>query len=150
MQSTVTDGIAWSRLSRSWALQKRLNRSRFRLDCGLGLAQIPCIRWRSRSPVQMGNFEGKGWPIVNYWDSVSWGVQKLLNRSRCHLGCRLGWVQKACIRWRCTLALTGEYDWTVHVRLRCGLFCQMTLTYSRFFQCFNNIVCWVAGNAANR
>jgi len=27
----------------------------------------------------------------------------------------------SCIRWGCTLASPGEYDWTVRVRLRCGL-----------------------------
>jgi len=29
---------------------------------------------------------------------------------------------EACIRWGCILAQPGEYDWTVRVRRRCGLF----------------------------
>jgi len=41
--------------------------------------------------VWMGNFKGgKGQPIVNYRDSLSWAVHKQLNRSRCHLGYGLG------------------------------------------------------------
>ena len=50
--------------------------------------------------------------------SRSWALQKPLNRSRCHLGCGLGWVQGS---MECTVAPPGEYDWTVSVRQRCGL-----------------------------
>ena len=57
--------------------------------------------------------------------SRSWAPQKTLNRSRCRLGCGLGWVQLACSRWGCTLAPPGEYDWTVHVRRRCALFVKL-------------------------
>jgi len=44
MRSIVTDGVAWFvglsiGLSRLWALQKRLNRSRCRLSYGLRWAQ---------------------------------------------------------------------------------------------------------------
>ena len=55
-------------LSQSWDLQKQLNRSRCRLGCGREWAQgrnhVLVIRCGSKSPMGMGNFEGKGWPIV--------------------------------------------------------------------------------------
>ena len=40
-----------------------------------------------------GNFEGrKGRPIVKYRDTLRSPVRIRLNRSRCHLGCGLGWA----------------------------------------------------------
>jgi len=36
-----------------------------------------------------------------------------------------GGPKEACIRWGCTLAHPGEYDWTVHVRRRCSLFVKL-------------------------
>jgi len=57
--------------------------------------------------------------------SRSWVLQKRLNRSRCRLGCELRWVKDAIIRWGCTLALPGEYDWTVRVRRRCSLYVKL-------------------------
>jgi len=78
----------------SWAEQKWLNRSRCHLGYGLGWVQGTIIRWSSDTPMRRGNFYGeKGRPIVKYSDSLSWDVQKRLNRSRCCLGCGLGWVQ---------------------------------------------------------
>ena len=40
-----------------------------------------------------GNFEGVGQPIVKYRDTLRSSVQTRLNRSKCHLGCGLGWAQ---------------------------------------------------------
>ena len=85
-------------LSQSWALQKWLNQSRCYLGCGLGWAQGTMYYMWSRFRMQMGCcFEGKkGSPrnvIVKYRDFSPWAVQKRLKRSRCCLGCRLGWVQ---------------------------------------------------------
>jgi len=43
--------------------------------------------------VGRGNFEGgKGHPVVKYRDILQSSVQKRLNRSRCCLGCGLGWA----------------------------------------------------------
>ena len=42
-------------------------------------------------PMPRGNFEEKGRPIVKYRDTLQSSVQKRLNRSRCRLGCGLGW-----------------------------------------------------------
>jgi len=40
-----------------------------------------------------GNFEaGKGRPIVKHRDTLRSSVQKRPNRSRCRLGCGLGWA----------------------------------------------------------
>jgi len=36
--------------------------------------------------MERGNYEGKGWPIVKYRDTVWWTVQKRLNQSRCRFG----------------------------------------------------------------
>jgi len=44
-------------------------------------------------PHGRGNFDGKGRPIVKYRETLRSSVQKRLNRSRCRLGCRLGWAQ---------------------------------------------------------
>jgi len=46
---------------------------------------------------------------------------KRVNRSRCHsrIDSRLVWTYGNCNRWECTLALSGEYDWTTRVRRRC-------------------------------
>jgi len=38
-------------------------------------------------------FGGNGRPIVKYRDTLQSSVQKQLNRSRCRLGCGLGWAQ---------------------------------------------------------
>jgi len=43
--------------------------------------------------IARGNFEGKGHPIVKYRNTLRSSVQKWLNRSRCCLGCGLGWAQ---------------------------------------------------------
>jgi len=44
------------------AVQKRLNRSRRRLGCGLGLAQ-GIMYQMVQTPIGRGNFEGKGGPL---------------------------------------------------------------------------------------
>ena len=36
-----------------------------------------------------------------------------------------GGSKETCIRWECTLAQPGEYDWTVYVRRRCSLFVKL-------------------------
>jgi len=54
----------------------------------------PCIRWAFRSPPSeraINFLGGKGRPIVKYRDTML-SVQKRLNRSRCRLGCGLGWA----------------------------------------------------------
>ena len=58
-------------------------------------------------------------PFVVRW-AYRWALQKRMNRSWCCLGedsCR---PKKSCVRWRCSLALTGEHDWTTRARRRCG------------------------------
>ena len=57
------------------------------------------------------------------------------------LGCRLlcdvdsGGSKEACIRWGCTLTQPGEYDWTVHVRRRCGLLDELIIRQSEDVYC---------------
>jgi len=52
-----TDGVVWSVCrSRSWALQKPLNRSRCCLGCGLGWGQVTLLDGVHIPPVRKGNF----------------------------------------------------------------------------------------------
>ena len=62
--------------------------------------------------------------------ALSCALQKRLNRSICRLACGL-WPKEAQVQscslggvnvptWEGTLAPPGEYDWTVHLQLRCG------------------------------
>jgi len=44
-------------------------------------------------PMERGNFEGEGKPIVKYRNTLQSSVQKWLNRSRCRFGCGIGWAQ---------------------------------------------------------
>ena len=88
-----------------------------------GEPKEPCIKCGSRSPCEWAILRREGRHVRKYRDSLPWAVQKRLNRSGWSLGCGLLWVQGACIidggaHWR---NLPGEYDWTVHVRRRCGL-----------------------------
>jgi len=74
----------------------------------------PCIIWVSRCPVVIGYFEGGGVrPVLKYRDYLPWAV-KTVNRARCRFDYSVGWAQGV------TLAPPIEYDWTVHVRRRCG------------------------------
>jgi len=66
-------------------------------------------------PLGRGNFEGeKRQPIVKYMESLPWAVRKQLNRSRCHFGCGLGWVQESRHKMWVHIGVC-EYDWGIHV-----------------------------------
>jgi len=126
MGPIVTDRVAWFVglsvcLLQQWYLQKRLNRSRCRLAWGFVLTKEPSIRWGSRSPMRRGNLKGES------------GLLQSIATFCCEL-CKNGWTDRdavwdldsggpkeACNRWGCTLAPPGEYQWTVHMRRRCGL-----------------------------
>ena len=89
----------------------------------------------SPPPKESGNFEGSGashCKICTLWSSV----EKRLNRSRCRLGCGLGWAQGiiTCVRWGSRgvrdvtmatifwLSIHGVHieGWRVRVRRRCA------------------------------
>jgi len=82
-----------------------------------------CYKWGSDLPCEGAILRGKGTAIVKYRPigSLPWAVQKRLNQLRCQWDVDSGGSKEACIRWESTLAQPGEYDWTVHVQLRCGL-----------------------------
>jgi len=74
------------------------------------------------------------WPIVT--DGVAWSVCRsvtIMNPAKTWTNQDNIWVElwtrmgpkEACVRWGCTLAQPGEYDWTVHVWRRCGLFVKL-------------------------
>jgi len=50
-------------------------------------------------------------PCKNDWDAI-WGMDS-------------GGPKEACVRWGCTLAPPGKYDWTVYVWRWCGLFVKL-------------------------
>jgi len=96
----------------------------FALRTRMGPRNIPCIRWGSIFLYAKWQFWGrKARPIVKYGDFLSCLVQKLLNRSRCHLVCDSGGPKKGVldVRWACTLAAPGVHNWTVNVRRQCSL-----------------------------
>jgi len=49
-------------------------------------------------------------------------VQKRLNHRDAVWDVDSGGSKEAWIRWGCTLAQPGKYDWAVHVRHRCALY----------------------------
>ena len=81
-------------------------------------------------PHWKGQFWGKGAPTAKYRDFLPWAVQKWLNQSIWRFCCRLGWKYKfnrirqvapICPYGGGLLAPPAEYDWTIHLRRRCGL-----------------------------
>jgi len=98
------------------------------MDSG-GLEE-PCIRWRSRSPNEKGQFWGKEPPIVKYRDALPWAVQKGLNQSSCHLGCELGWAQQSI----CYMEMHIGTTWWIRLNRPCAVamrpFCPIILTAS--------------------
>ena len=75
-------------------LQKWLNQSRCHFDCGLWWAQGTHVLDGDRDPPWEGSLlRPKERSIVKYRDALLWALQKQLNRSRCCLGCGLGWAQ---------------------------------------------------------
>jgi len=85
---------------------------------------IVFARWRQCAQFQ--SYSPAGTNVPN--SALPWAVQKQLNRSICHLGCGFRWAEGSTSsgganvpRWEGTLAPPAEYDWTVHLRQRCGL-----------------------------
>ena len=81
---------------------------------------------------------------------VAWSVCRLVCWSVCHdyESCKSGWTdwdavwdvdlggfKEACIRWGCTLTPPCEYDWTAHVRLRCGISAHLFCDWMRSHIC---------------
>jgi len=83
MRPIVTDGVAWSvcpsvSLSRSWALQKRLNWSRCGFGCAVGWVKgtIRVLDWVQIPLYAKGQWGEKWLPICKvYRDSLPWVVQ---------------------------------------------------------------------------
>jgi len=97
--------------------------------CGLGWVQGTLCLTGVQIPMQSSNFEGeKGRNIVLYRDPLPWAVQSGWTNQDAVLDMDSGGSKETCIRWGCTLAPSGEYDWTVHVRWRCGLMSNYSIT----------------------
>ena len=75
------------------SVQKQLNQSRCRLGCGLTWAQSIMCYMGSPDPHLKGQFWWIVVPVVIYKHFLPSTVQKRLNRSICHLGCRLEWAE---------------------------------------------------------
>ena len=75
MHSVATDGVAWSVcrsvcLSRPWALQKRLNRSKCRLGCGRGWSQYGNVEGEKGRPKTCPvMFDGRYIPRHSAWQN---------------------------------------------------------------------------------
>ena len=87
-----------------------------------------CVRWGSRSPWEWAILGERGTHLQS-GDMLPWAVQKRFIRLIRHLGCGLRWAEGSksspggskVLSWEGTLAPPGEYNWTVHLRRRCGL-----------------------------
>jgi len=101
-------------LSQSWALQEHMKWSRCHLGCTLSWAQVTMYYMEVQIP------RAKGQPSVKYRDSAV-SSAKRQNQSRCYLRCGLYQAQWSMYQMGCTLAQPGKFDWTVHMRQRCGL-----------------------------
>jgi len=114
------------------AVQKRLNRSTCCLGCGLTWAQGITHSIGVQIPLCeeaiLGERTCPGMPD----DTLTWAVQKWLNRSRCRLGCGLGWADGSMCymgaHWRC---LNGSCLAAMRrsVTLICGALEEQLLTY---------------------
>ena len=77
-------------------MQKRLNRSISRLDCGLGWVEGSTsssvfARWCQCAQVQSFSFLPGGANVAD--NTLPRALQKWLNQSICHLGCGLAWTE---------------------------------------------------------
>ena len=93
----------------------------------------PCIRSQgSKSPTcGGGNFKGKNgrpfWTIGTLCSELcinSWTNQDAI------WDADSGGPKEPCIRWGCTLALSGEYDWTIHKQRQCNYLDHLLLFWS--------------------
>ena len=99
MRSTVTDRVAWSVTLVSPAKTTEPIEMPFGLRTRLGLGNH-VLDGGPDPPMGRGNIEGgKGRPIVKYRNTAIICVKKKQNRSRCRLGCGLGWPQGIVLRW---------------------------------------------------
>ena len=100
-------------------VQKRLNRSRCRLGCGLGWAEwstrsIIFARWRQCA-------QSSGATVLD--DTLPWAVEKRLNRSICRLGCGFGCAEGSAssivfAKWRQCAQVGGHINATWRIRLK--------------------------------
>jgi len=65
-----------------------------------------------------GNFKGEGRPILKYSDCLPWAAEKTAQPIDILFGM---WTRKHVLDG-VILGQPGEYNWTVHMRRRCGLF----------------------------
>jgi len=80
--------------------KKRLNWSRWPLGWGLGWLNKPCIRWRSRSPMWSGNFEGERVGSLQSIGTLCHDLcQNGLTDWDAVWGKGLGEPKEACVRW---------------------------------------------------
>jgi len=95
MRPIVTDRVAWSVALSVCCTSEPCKNGWSDRDAvwvvDSGGPKEPCIRWAPDPFMGRGNFEGKY--IVKYRHTLRSSVQRRLNRSRCRLGCGLGWPQ---------------------------------------------------------
>jgi len=136
--SVLYDSCAqWQAYAHTWAILKVdcWFRFRFYLDVNFVFFLLFCsiVVRPHRSTMYVGMR-----PVIT--DGVAWSVCRSVCRSVCHNHepCKSRWTDRhvvwvvdsgepreACVRWGCTLAQPGKYDWTVHVRRQCGPFVRL-------------------------
>jgi len=106
------------RRSLLWAVQKRPKQLKRHLGCGLRWAKEPRIRW--------GPDPTREWVILRAnrgrfrsCQDMSGGRYIQSNSAGGSTG--TAWMSIGVYRWGWTLAPPSKYDWTIHVRWRCGL-----------------------------
>jgi len=93
----VTDRVAWSVVRSVTLVSPAKTAAPIGMLFGLRTQMGPgnhVLDGGPDPPMGRGNFfwGGKEHHIVKYRDTLRSSVQKRPNRSRCHLGCRLGWA----------------------------------------------------------
>jgi len=104
MRPVVTDQVAWSFGWFVTLVSPAKTAAPIEMPFGLTTlvgSRNHVLHAGSRSSVGRGDLEeGKGHPIVKYRDTAII-CAKLLNRSRCRLGCGLGWAIGIMVVQRC-------------------------------------------------
>ena len=111
------------------------------------------VRWGPDPPWEEVIWRGKGAPIVKYRDFLPWTVQKHWTNQFSVWVVDSGGLKEAQVQsylkdganvpsWDGTLALYGEYNWTVRLRRRCGL---MSNYFDHLFMA-NGALCSTAGH----
>jgi len=127
MRSIVTDGVVWS-VGRSvcWSVTRvSLTKTAKPIDMPFGLwirvgqRNQPSIRWGPDPPCERNILKGNGAAHCKVQEHSAVSCAKMAEPTENPFGMLSGMGPRKHVLYR--VAPPGEYDWTVHVRWRCGL-----------------------------